>query len=140
MKLFQCGLLTGIILAFSFAQRAGGGETNVTANPAAGWKQMLFTYEIQHPFDLKTSDRYDFDATNNVHHFWVKFTDKPHAPPPNKTNARSEMRLQTYNNGEFMFDGDVMISPGTFACIGQVFDAARGPVAMIVAHPDGAVT
>lgn len=42
-----------------------------------------------------------------------------HAPPPNKTDARTEMRLETFNTGERMFDGDVYICPGTFACIGQ---------------------
>ena len=97
-------------------------ETN-SASLTAGWKQIPFKYEIQHPYDLKTSDRYDFDPTNHVHHFWVYFKDKPHAPPPNKTNARSEMRLETFSDGERMFEGDVNISPGTFACIAQVFDA-----------------
>jgi len=89
---------------------------------------------------LKTSDRYDFDPTNNIHHFWVCYTDKPHAPPPNKTTARTEMRLETFSSGEHMFDGDVYVCPGTFACIAQVFDAAHGPVEMLIAHPDGQVT
>ena len=37
-------------------------------------------------------------------------------------------------------DGDVLIKPGTFACIAQVFDAKHGPMQMIFAHPDGRVT
>jgi hypothetical protein len=115
-------------------------ETNSAARLTDGWKPVPFKFEIQHPYDLKTSDRYDFDATNNVHHFWVDFTDKPHAPPPNKTNARTEMRLETFSDGERMFDGDVNVSPGTFACIAQVFDAKHGPVTMLIAHPDGTVT
>ncbi|MDR3458893.1 MAG: polysaccharide lyase family 7 protein [Verrucomicrobiae bacterium] len=129
-----------IILVLGFAHHVSGAGTIPGAGLTDGWKPMPFTHEIQHPFDLKTGDRYDFDPTNDIHHFWVRFTDKPHAPPPNKTNARSEMKLETYRDGEFMFDGDVMISPGTYACIGQVFDAAHGPEAMVVAHPDGTVT
>jgi len=116
--------------------------TSSAAEPTLtnGWQPVQFKYEIQHPYDLKTSDRYDYDSTNNVHHFWVYFKDKPHAPPPNKTNARTEMRLETYSSGERMFDGDVNVSAGTFACIAQVFDAKHGPVTMLVAHPDGSVS
>jgi hypothetical protein len=115
-------------------------ETNTAANLLQGWRQMPFKYDVQHPYDLKTSDRYDFDAKNNIHHFWVYFTDKPHAPPPNKTTARTEMKLQNFSAGEHMFDADVKIAPGTFACIAQVFDAKNGPVTMVIAHPDGTVT
>ncbi|HSY18056.1 MAG TPA: polysaccharide lyase family 7 protein [Candidatus Acidoferrales bacterium] len=140
MKPVVSQLCAGIILALGFTHDVSGAGTNPGAGVTDGWKPMPFTHEIQHPFDLKMSDRYDFDATNGIHHFWIRFTDKPHAPPPNKTNARSEMKLANYRDGEFMFDGDVMISPGTSACIGQVFDAAHGPVAMVVAHPDGTVT
>ena len=106
----------------------------------AGWQKVHYKYVIQHPYDLKESDRYDYDQITDTHHFWVFFQDKPHAPPPNETNARTEMRLQSYSTGEAMFDGDVNVSPGTFACIAQVFDAAHGPVTMLIAHPDGTVT
>jgi hypothetical protein len=119
--------------------RISGAETN-SASLTDGWKSIPLKFEIQHPYDLKPSDRYDFDPTNNVHHFWVNFSDKPHAPPPNKTNARTEMRLETFSTGEHMFDGDVYVYPGTFACIAQVFDAKHGPMQMIIAHPDGRVT
>jgi len=111
-------------------------QTNLTA----GWTQVPFKFEIQHPYDLDAKDRYKFDPTSNTHDFWVFFTDKPHAPPPNRTTARTEMRLETYNTGEHMFDADVNIKPGTSACIAQVFDAAHGPVKMLIAHPDGTVT
>lgn len=119
---------------------ASAGETNSTVSLTDGWKPVSLKFEIQHPYDLKTSERYDFDPTNNIHHFWVYFSDKPHAPPPNKTTARTEMRLETFSTGERMFDGDVNVSPGTFACIAQVFDAKHGPMQMIIAHPDGRVT
>jgi len=128
-----------MVVALSLVS-ARAAETNSGVSLTGGWRQIPFKYEIQHPFDLKTSDRYEFDSTNSVHHFWVYFTDKPHAPPPNKTNARTEMRLETFSAGERMFDGDVLIKPGTFACIAQVFDAKHGPMQMIIAHPDGRVT
>jgi hypothetical protein len=139
MKIAQIKLFALIFLALNlFSSRAA--DMNAVVNLTNGWKQIKFKYEIQHPYDLKTSERYDFDATNNIHHFWVFFSDKPHAPPPNKTNARTEMRLETFSAGELMFDGDVFICPGTFACIAQVFDAKHGPMQMIFAHPDGRVT
>jgi len=130
--------LTAVVfaLALSVIRAAHGADVGVTE----GWQEIPFKYDIQHPYDLKTSDRYEFDATNNIHHFWVYFTDKPHAPPPNKTNPRTEMKLDNFSTGERMFDGDVNVTPGTFACIGQVLDAAHGPVVMVTAHPDGQVT
>ena len=137
-KSFRTALLA-VVLASGLARALGGAGPNSISSPTDGWKQIPFTFEIQHPYDLKAGDRYDFDPTNNIHHFWVYFTDKPHAPPPNKTNARSEMRLETYTNGVYMFDGDLNISPGTFACVGQVLDAAHGPVAMVVVEPNGTV-
>ena len=86
------------------------------------------------------SERYSYDPQTDTHDFWVYFTDKPHAPPPNRTTARTEMRLQSFSQGEHMFDGNLNISPGTFACIAQVFDAAHGPVTMLIANPNGTVT
>lgn len=104
------------------------------------WKEVKFSYDIQHPYNLNVKERYKFDAANNTHDFWVNFTDKPHSPPPNQTTARTEMRLGTFTSGEHMFEGDVNIKPGTFACIAQVFDEAHGPVTLVIAHPDGTVT
>jgi hypothetical protein len=140
MNFFQHALLAGVFLASNAILSGRAVETNAIASLTDGWKQVPFTFQIQHPYDLKPSDRYEFDPTNHVHHFWVYFTDKPHAPPPNQTTARTEMRLETFSTGERMFDGDVYISPGTFACIAQVFDAKHGPMQMIFAHPDGRVT
>lgn len=127
------------VLNFFLVGAANGADATV-ARLTDGWKRVPFQYVIQHPYDLDVTNRYQFDPANNVHHFWVYFTDKPHAPPPNATNARTEMRLPSYNDGEWMFDGDVNISPGTFACIAQVFDQDHGPVVMVIAHPDGTVT
>jgi alginate lyase len=131
-----------IAILACFASNGAAAETtnNTATDVTHGWKEMTFNYEVQHPYDLELKERYKFDATNNLHDFWVYFTDKPHAPPPNTTTARTEMRLETFTNSEHMFDGDVNIQPGTFACIAQVFDEAHGPVTMVIAHPDGTVT
>jgi hypothetical protein len=130
--------------ALPLAETRGLAGTNGVSGSALeltrGWKEMSFKFEVQHPYDLDLKERYTFDATNNTHDFWVFFADKPHDPPPNRTTARTEMRLETFTNEEHMFDADVNIRPGTFACIGQVFDAVHGPIQMIIAHPDGTVT
>jgi hypothetical protein len=132
-----CLLAIGLCYSVCLSEAA---TSDSAANLTTGWKQVPFTFEIQHPYDLKTSDRYAYDPKDDIHDFWVYFIDKPHAPPPNKTTARTEMRLESFSEGEHMFDGDLNISPGTFACIAQVFDAAHGPVVMLIAHPDGRVT
>jgi hypothetical protein len=84
------------------------------AGPTDGWTQVPFTYEIQHPYDLKTEDRYSFDSATNTHTFWILHTDKPHLPPPNHTAPRTEMRFfNDYKSGQHMFEGDYWIVPGT---------------------------
>jgi len=128
------------LLAFNCHSAEPTNTATSAADLTRGWKEMPFKYQVQHPYDLDLKDRYKFDPTNNLHDFWVYFSDKPHAPPPNKTTARTEMRLETFTNAEHMFEGDVNIQPGTFACIAQVFDEAHGPVTMVIAHPDGTVT
>ena len=135
--------LFSVVLAFlAFNGVAAESTNNATAtiDLTHGWKEMPFKYQVQHPYDLDLKERYKFDATNNIHDFWVFFSDKPHAPPPNTTTARTEMRIESFTNGEHMFSGDVNVQPGTFACIAQVFDEAHGPVTMVIAHPDGTVT
>lgn len=139
---FFCAFFPAVVaLAFFTGCASVSNRNSPATNPlTAGWTQKKFTYEVQHPYDLKLSERYRYNPFTDTHDFWVFFTDKPHAPPPNRTTARTEMRLETYNSGEHMFDADVNIRPGTFACIAQVFDAAHGPVTMFIAHPDGTVT
>jgi hypothetical protein len=144
-KLFLALLVPGLICGFTGCagapvQNAATHSPAAKNNLTAGWTQEKFTYEVQHPYDLKLGERYRYNPFTDTHDFWVFFTDKPHAPPPNRTTARTEMRLETYNTGEHMFDADYYISPGTFACIAQVFDAAHGPMQMIIADPDGRIT
>lgn len=141
MKFLQTICRAAIALAIFTGCASVSNRTAPAANPlTAGWTPMKFKYEVQHPYDLKLSDRYRYDAKTDTHDFWVYFSDKPHAPPPNQTTARTEMRLETYSTGEHMFDADVNVRPGAFACIAQVFDAAHGPVTMLIARPDGTVT
>lgn len=125
----------GFALSALAAVAGSSGAENLTQ----GWLPVPLKFEIQHPYDLKAGDRYAYDARTDTHDFWVYYTDKPHAPPPNQTAARTEMRLETYRRDAYMFDADYYVCPGTFACIAQVFDAAHGPVAMVIAHPDGTV-
>lgn len=130
-----------MFLVATFAFKGISAEsTNAIADFSHGWKDVPFKYEVQHPYDLDLKQRYKFDPTGNTHDFWVFFTDKPHAPPPNRTAPRTEMRLESFTNHEHMFDADLNVRPGCFACIAQVFDEAHGPVEMVIAHPDGTVT
>lgn len=128
------------IIALGFCLTIGQTLAAGTNDLLHGWKEIPLKYVIQRPYDLEVKDRYRFDATNNIRDFWVYFSDKPHAPPPNKTTARTEMRLETFSTGERMFGADVFVVTNTAACIGQIFDAAHGPVTMLIAHPDGRVT
>src|SRR3954447_8884276 len=108
-------LISALSLLFHVGVRA---ETDDLTH---GWKQIPLNFKIQRPYDLEVKDRYSFDLTNGIHDFWVYFSDKPHDPPPNKTTARTEMRVDSFSTGEHMFDFDVNISPGSSACIAQVF-------------------
>jgi hypothetical protein len=131
------GLLSiSALLLLFHSSICSSAETN---DLTLGWKKVPLKFKIQKPYDLEVKDRYRFDPTNAVHDFWVYFTDKPHEPPPNKTTARTEMRVDSFSAGEHMFDFDINIGPGTHACIAQVFDAKHGPVTMIIARPDGTV-
>ena len=49
---------------------------------------------MQHPYDLKLEERYSYDKATDTHDLWVLESDKPHAPPPNKTAARDRVSLQ----------------------------------------------
>jgi hypothetical protein len=138
-----CLLLTlAVVPVFSATGPNSGIDavTSATNQLTRGWKPVPLKFQIQKPFDLQLEDRYSYDAASDTHDFWIFFTDKPHDPPPNKTTARTEMRLESFRDKERMFGADVNVSPGTFACIAQVFDAAHGPVTMLIAHPDGSVT
>ena len=64
-----------LLAAVFVASPLFGGAANAAPDITRGWQQIPFTYEIQHPYDLTVADRYDFDSTNRVHHFWIFSTD-----------------------------------------------------------------
>src|ERR1051325_8171924 len=92
--------ISALILLFQTGIGVGAETNDVTG----GWKQIPLKFKIQKPYDLQVKDRYSFDPTNDIHDFWVYFTDKPHDPPPNTTTARTEMRVDSFTTGEHMFD------------------------------------
>jgi hypothetical protein len=136
-------LSIGLSAALAFAAEA---QITSTAEPASaltqGFKLQPLKFEVQHPYDLKLEDRYSYDKAADTHDLWVLETDKPHAPPPNKTAARTEFRLKDDNykpdTGQHMLDCDMFIMPGTSACITQVF--GTGPMAMIGVDKDGTIS
>lgn len=107
----------------------------------AGFVMRPLHYEIQHPYDLKLSDRASFDPITDTFDLWVLMTDKPHLGNGNRTNPRTEFRLlDSYkpNTGIHAMDCDLFIVPGTFACITQVF--GTGPMCMILCQKDSSIT
>jgi hypothetical protein len=106
----------------------------------AGFVPQPLRLDIQHPYDLKLEERYSYDKATDTHDLWVLSTDKPHARPPNKTEPRTEIRFEdTYkpDSGVHMMDCDMFITPGTWACISQVF--GTGPMCMLVVRTNGTI-
>jgi len=107
-----------------------------------GFTLQPLKFEVQHPYDLKLEERYSYDKATNTHDLWVLDTDKPHMPPPNKTEPRTEIRIEDSDykpgSGLHMMDCDMYITPGTFACISQVF--GTGPMCIIIVDKDGTIT
>ena len=145
-RFFRRWLLSAAaVLSLSASALFSASTTAPSSRPSTdltkGFKLQPLDFEVQHPYDLKLEDRYSFDKTTDTHDLWVKFTDKPHAPPPNKTAARTELRLKDENfkpdTGLHMLDCDLFIVPGTYACITQVF--GTGPMAMIVVDQKGTI-
>lgn len=140
MKIRFCVLALLILTLAPLACQSVAVKPSASADPAQhGWMQIPFHYAVQKPYDLKLSDRYSSDTATNTHRLWVYGTDKSHQPPPNTTTARTEMRFQDQEPGEYMFDADYKITSGSYACIMQVF-AGRGPMGMMIVQRNGDVT
>lgn len=136
---------TIVILAFLLILTASVSSIAApVADPAdalkTGFVPQPLRLDIQHPYDLKLEERYSYDKATDTHDLWVLGTDKPHAHPPNKTEPRTEIRFEdTYKPGSglHMMDCDMFITPGTWACISQVF--GTGPMCILVVHTNGTI-
>ena len=107
----------------------------------AGFVPQPLKIDVQHPYNLKLEERYSYDKATDTHDLWVLGTDKPHAPPPNKTEPRTEIRfVNTYtpDSGLHMMDCDMFITPGTHAAISQVF--GTGPMCILIVKTNGTIT
>ena len=135
-------LLLGMVVALAGCEAATTHESGAGSEILHGWVEKPYSFEIQHPYDLDVSERYSYDAATNTHDMWVLFSDKPHAPPPNKTNPRTEMRiLDTYTTQPHLFEADICVKPGTHSSIMQVFGAAkRSTTFMLDAQENGDIT
>ena len=61
MKFYRASFFAiGLALNLISARVTLGAETNAVASLTDGWKQVPFKYQIQHPYDLKTADRYEY--------------------------------------------------------------------------------
>ncbi len=83
-----------------------------SAAPQPGLKSYSDTYKVQHPYDLRGSDRFSVTDGPVYNLFIIKgdkgFTDNT------KTGARTEMRWNTnWNKKEHFWEADVMIDPGS---------------------------
>lgn len=126
--------LTGSV--FTIAAPAPGPADSLYA----GFVLQPLPIDVQHPFNLKLEERYSYDKATDTHDLWVLGTDKPHAPPPNKTEPRTEIRfVDTYTPGSglHMMDCDLFITPGTHAAISQVF--GTGPMCILVVKTNGTI-
>jgi hypothetical protein len=104
----------------------------------AGFVSQPLKLDVQHPYNLKLEERYSYDKATDTHDLWVLGTDKPHAPPPNKTTSRTEIRFEdTYkpDSGLHMMDCDMFITPGTHATISQIFGTSA--MCMLVVKANG---
>ena len=115
---------------------------NPTAPAPPGFVLQPLHFQVQHPYDLPLGERYAYDPATDTHDLWVLDTDKPHDPPPNKTEPRTELRLiddgYRPGSGLHMMDCDLFIVPGTFACISQVF--GTGPMCIIIVDQSGTIS
>ena len=68
------------------------------ADPIDGWTSVTSHFEIQSPYNLKHSERYDFDAQTDTHHLWVLDTDKPDTKSSTRP-PRTEMSFDKYISG-----------------------------------------
>jgi hypothetical protein len=99
-----------------------------------GWQRVTLKYDIQKAWDVDVSQRHSYDPATDTHRLWILRGDKPHAPPPNRTGPRAELRFwDEYYAGEHMFEADVyIVRPTTDACIAQIWGSGLSATTMML--------
>lgn len=120
----------------------GGAEFRPADTLHAGFVKRPLKFKVQHPYDLKLEERYSYNKMTDTHDLWVLGSDKPHLPPPHKTEPRTEIHIlddgYVPDSGLHMMDCDMFIVPGTAACISQVF--GTGPMCIINVDTNGTIS
>src|SRR4051812_38390149 len=90
--------LRAFAIIVAFGTLAAAAPTSQPATDlTAGFTLTPLQFEVQHPYDLRLEERYSYDKATDTHDLWVLHSDKPHKPPPNRTSARTELRLHDDN-------------------------------------------
>jgi hypothetical protein len=99
-----------------------------------GWTRVPLKYDIQKAWDVDVSQRHSYDPTTDTHRLWTLRGDKPHAPPPNRTGPRAELRFwNEYYTGEHLFEAEVyIVRPTTDACIAQIWGSGLSATTMMI--------
>ncbi len=122
---------------------ATGKVSGVSSPLNVGWTEVLpVTYDIQKPWDQDLSQHHRYDPATDTHFLWVNKGDKPHAPPPNHTGPRAELRFRNdYLTGEHMFESDVYIVGGSAnPCVMQIWGSGLSATTMMIhVRADGAL-
>jgi hypothetical protein len=111
--------------------------TSCSADPSAGFTEYTDDFKVQHPYNLKESDRFSF--VNGIYSTWIHHSDLPFKPG-SKTGPRTEMRwLQDWKSGERMWEADVLVdAPTSHSAIMQVkTDDPGGHEAIYLQVKDG---
>ncbi|HUB24157.1 MAG TPA: polysaccharide lyase family 7 protein [Tepidisphaeraceae bacterium] len=88
---------------------------SAAADPTTGFTLQPLQFNVQRPYNVPVSQRYNFDARTNVHHCWVYNTDQPFSEG-NTTDPRTEMRFNpdyTTATAYAQFEADIMVPAGT---------------------------
>lgn len=106
----------------------------------AGFTQRPFEFAILSPHNIPRSERYTYDAATRTHTMWILSTDASFDAADIQIDPRTEMSwTTTYGpGGQFIFESDLWIAPGTDrTAIMQIY-ATNPPTAfMLSAWKDG---
>jgi hypothetical protein len=94
-------------------------SASCNTDPTTGFTEYTDTFKVQHPWNLKESDRFSF--ANGIYTAFIHHNDLPFKPG-SPTGPRTEMRwLQDWDTGERMWEADVLVdAPTSHSAIMQV--------------------